>query len=174
MYRGRRYALLILGAFLVWIAVSCLALSVTALAKGNPSYTQVGHTINVGPSDEVGDLTCFGCSIHVRGLVAGDVTAFGGSITIEDQAQVSGDVTAFAGDLRLTKNVKVDGDATVFGGQLRRDPEASVGGDVTSMGGRGWIMLIFFTPLVVLGLFVALVIWLVQRVRRPAVQATAA
>jgi len=174
MYRGRRYALLILGAFLVWIAVSCLALSVTALAKGNPSYTQVGHTINVGPSDEVGDLTCFGCSIHVRGLVAGDVTAFGGSITIEEQAQVSGDVTAFAGDLRLTKNVKVDGDATVFGGQLRRDPEASVGGDVTSMGGRGWIMLIFFTPLVVLGLFVALVIWLVQRVRRPAVQATAA
>lgn len=174
MYRGRRYALLILGAFLLWIAVSCLALSVTALTKDNPSYTQFGHTINVGPSDEVGDLTCFGCSIRVRGLVAGDVTAFGGSITIEDQAQVSGDVTAFAGDLRLTKNVKVDGDATVFGGQLRRDPEASVGGDVTSMGGRGWIMLIFFTPLVVLGLFVALVIWLVQRVRRPAVQATAA
>jgi len=175
MYRGRRYALLILGAaFLVWLAVSCLALSVTALAKDNPSYTQFGHTINVGPSDEVGDLTCFGCSVHVRGLVAGDVTAFGGNITIEDQALVSGDVTAFAGDLRLTKNVKVDGDATVFGGQLRRDPEAGVGGDVTSMGGRGWIMLIFLSPLVVLGLVVALVIWLVQRIRRPAVPATAA
>ena len=102
-----------------------------------------------------------------RGTVAGN-------ITIEEQAQVSGDVTAFAGDLRLTKNVKVDGDAAVFGGQLRRDPEARVGGDVTSMGGRGWIMLIFLSPLVVLGLVVALVIWLVQRIRRPAVQATAA
>ncbi len=174
MYRGRHYAFLVLGAFLLWLAVSCLALSVTALAKDNLSYTQFGHTINVGPSDEVGDLTCFGCSIHVRGLVAGDVTAFGGSIAIEDHAQVSGDVTAFAGDLRLTKDVKVDGDATVFGGQLRRDPESSVGGDVTSMGGRGWIMLIFLTPLAVLGLFVALVIWLVQRVRRQAVPATAA
>jgi hypothetical protein len=172
--RGRRYALLVPGAFLVWLAVSCLALSVTALAKDNPSYTQFGHTINVGPSDEVGDLTCFGCSIHVRGLVAGDVTAFGGNITIEEQAQVSGDVTALGGDLRLTKGVKVDGDATVFGGQLRRDPEASVGGDVTSMGGRGWIVLMFLTPFVVLGMFVALVIWLVQRMRRPAVPATAA
>lgn len=174
MYRGRRYLLLVLGAFLLWLAVSCLALSVTAFSKDNPSYTQVGHTITVGPSDEVGDLTCFGCSIYVRGLVAGDVTAFGGNVTIEEQAQVSGDVTAFAGDLRLTRNVKVDGDATVFGGQFRRDPQASVGGDVTSMGGRGWITLIFLAPLLVLGLVVALVIWLVQRIRRPAVPATAA
>ena len=173
MFRGRRYAFLVLGGFLLWLLISGLALSVTALAKDNPSYTQVGHTINVGPSDEVGDLTCFGCSIHVRGLVAGDVTAFGGGITIEDHAQVSGDVTAFGGDLRLTKAVKVDGDATVFGGQLRRDPEASIGGDVTSMGGRGWIFLIFLAPLVMLGLFVALVIWLIQRVRRPSEPVTA-
>jgi hypothetical protein len=169
IHRRRSYALSV-----PVLALSCLALSVTAWAKDNPSYTQVGHTINVGPSDQVGDLTCFGCSIHVRGQVAGDVTAFGGSIILEDQAQVSGDATVFGGDLRLTKGVTVDGDATVFGGQLRRDPEAKVGGDVTSMGGRGWIVLIFLAPLVVLGLFVAFVIWLIQWLRRPSVPAPAA
>ncbi len=71
-------------------------MALTAAAKDNPSYTQFGHNINIGPSDEVGDVTCIGCSIHVRGLVAGDVTAVGGSIIIEDQAQVTGDVTASA------------------------------------------------------------------------------
>jgi hypothetical protein len=173
MFRGPRYVLLVMCGFLLWLFLSCLALSVTALAKDNPSYTQVGHTINIGPSDEVGDLTCFGCTMHVRGLVAGDVTTFGGSITLEDHAQVSGDVTAFGGDLRLDKAVKVGGDATVFGGQIRRDPEASISGDVTSMGGRGWIVLIFLAPLVILGLFVALLIWLIQRARKPSEPVTA-
>ncbi|MBZ5683042.1 MAG: polymer-forming cytoskeletal protein [Acidobacteriia bacterium] len=173
MHRNCGYPLAVRGQFLLWLAVSCLAFSATAWAKDNPSYTQVGHTINVGPNDQVGDVTCFGCSIHVRGQVAGDVTTFGGSITIEDQAQVSGDATAFAGDLRLTKDAKVDGDATVFGGQLRRDPEAQVGGDVTTMGGRGWIALIFVAPLIVMGLFVALLIWLIQWLRRPAMPAAA-
>lgn len=174
MLRGRRYFFLVFGAFLLWLAASSVALSVTVFSKDNPSYTQVGRSINIGASDEVGDLTCFGCSVHVHGLVAGDVTTFGGNIAVEDQAQISGDVTAFGGDLRLTKGVKVDGDVTVFGGQVRRDPEATVAGDVTSMNGRGWVALIFLVPLVVIGVLVALVIWLVQRARRPSVPAPAA
>jgi hypothetical protein len=152
----------------------CLALSTPALAKDNPSYTQLGHTITVGPNDKTAELTCFGCSIRIRGEVAGDVTAFGGSIFIEDQGQVAGDVTGFGGDVRLDKEVKVSGDVTVFGGKLHRDPQATVGGDVTSMDGRGWLVLIFLTPIVVLGLLVALVVWLIQRMRRPPVPAAAA
>src|SRR5690349_4420170 len=124
MSRVPRYIVLIFGAFAAWLILSCLALSLTALVKPNPSYTQFGHSINVGPTDEVGDLTCFGCSIHVRGLVAGDVTAFGGTVILEDQAQVAGDVAVFAGDLRLIKGVKVSGDAAVFGGEMHRDLEA--------------------------------------------------
>jgi cytoskeletal protein CcmA (bactofilin family) len=118
----------------------CLALSSVAFAKDNPSFTQVGHNITIGPNAQVGDLTCFACSIRVRGQVAGDVTAFGGSIVIEDQAQVAGDVTTFGGDIRLDEAVKVAGDATVFGGQIRRDPAATISGDVTSMGGHGWLV----------------------------------
>jgi len=147
----------------------CLALSGTAFAKDNSSYTQVGRNINIGPDQQVGELTCFGCSIRVRGQVSGDITTFGGSITLENQAQVAGDVTSFGGDLRLDQGVRVAGGATVFGGQIRRDPQATVAGDVTSFGGHGWALLILLTPLVGVGLFVALVIWLIQRVRRPSV-----
>lgn len=164
MHHGRPYPFLAMLPF-------SLLFSASVFASENPSYTQWGHAITVQPNEEVGDLTCFGCTIHVRGQVAGDVTTFGGSVTIEDQGQVSGDVTVFGGNLRLAKTVKVDGDATVFGGQLRRDPEATVGGDVTSMGGRGWLVLIFLVPLVFLGLLVAGVIWLIQRLTRPSVPA---
>lgn len=174
MLRARRYAFLVSGAFLLWLAVPCIALALTAGAKDNPSFTQFGRNINIGPSDEVGDLTCIGCSIHVRGLVAGDVTAVGGGVTIEDQAQVSGDVTTVGGDSRLTKSVKVSGDVTAVGGQVHRDPEASVSGDVTALSGRGWLLLVFVVPFMVLGLLVAFVIWLVQRMRAPSVPATAA
>jgi hypothetical protein len=174
MLRARRYAFLVTGAFLLWLAVSCIALSLTAPAKDNPSYTHFGRNISIGPSDEVGDVTCIACSIRVRGLVAGDVTSVGGSVTIEDQAQVSGDVTTVGGNLRLTKSVKVAGDVTAVGGQVQRDPETSVSGDVTALSGRGWLLLVFVVPFIVLGLLVALVVWLVHRMRAPSVPATVA
>lgn len=152
----------------------CLALSIAAFAKNAPSYTQFGHNISIGPHDAVGDLTCFACSIRVRGEVAGDVTAFGGSVVIEDQAQVAGDITTFGGDVRLDHGVNVAGDATVFGGRIERDPGATVSGDVTTMGGRGWLVPIVLAPFLVLGLLVALVIWIVQRKRQGAAPAVAA
>jgi hypothetical protein len=150
------------------LVVFCLVIATPTFAKDKSSYTQVGHNINVGPNEQVSDVTCFACSIRVRGQVAGDVTAFGGSIVIEDHAHVAGDVTTFGGDIRLDEGVKVAGDATVFGGQIRRDPAATISGDVTSMGGHGWLVPIVLAPFLVLGLLIAFVIWLVQRKRGPA------
>src|SRR5580658_484674 len=164
---GRLYPLL--ACLLV-----CLALSTSAFGSSNPDRTSWGHNISVGPNEEVGDLTCFGCSIRVRGQVAGDVTAFFGDIVIEDQAQVAGDVTAFGTTVRLDQGVKVAGDVTVLGGEIRRSPEASVRGDVTTMGGRGWIIPILLTPFVLLGLLIAFVVWLVRRRRQPLAPAAAA
>ena len=158
-----RWALLIL--------LFCGALSSAAFADSD--RTQVGHTINVGPGEEVGEATCFGCSIRVRGHVDGDVTAFGGSILIEDQGQVKGDATAFGGDVRLDKAAAISGDVTVFGGRVRRDPTASVGGDVNNFGGAGWILLIVVLPLAFIGAFLALIVWLVRRLTRHSVPATA-
>jgi len=164
--------------FLIPFALSCFAftllLSGAAFAGDDSSYTEFGHNINVSSDQHIADVTCFGCSIHVRGQVAGDVTAIGGSIFLEDQAKVGGDVTAIMGDARLGQGIQVGGDATVIGGELHRDPQALVGGDVTSLFGRRWIFLILLVPLMILGLVVAFVIWLVQRLRSPSVPAAAA
>jgi len=156
---------------------ACLLFLVTfpamSFADGASDRTQVGHNISIGPGEEVSEATCFGCSIRVRGHVSGDVTAFGGNIVVEDQGQVGGDATTFGGDIRIDKEVKVGGDVTVFGGRIRRDPASTVGGDVTTMGGPGWMFLIFLTPLIVFGLFVALIVWLIRRLMRPSVPAAA-
>src|SRR5271166_3399642 len=118
------------------VAFACVvvlaAFSGNAFADGSHDRTQMGHSISIGPGEKVSDATCFGCSIHVRGQVEGDVTSFGGSIVLEDGAEVAGDATAFAGDVRLEKDVKVSGSVTVFGGRIHRDPGASVGGDITN------------------------------------------
>ena len=155
-----------LRTFLRVLGLICLALPSVAFARDNPSYTQFGRNISIGPNDQVGDLTCFACSVRVRGQVAGDVTVFGGTVVIEDHAQVTGDVTAFGGDIRLEEGVRVAGDATVFGGQIRRDPAATISGDVTAMGGHGWLVPIILAPFLAIGLLVAFVLWVVQRTRR--------
>lgn len=153
---------------LACVAVVCV-LSIPATSESD--RTKVGHNITVGPDEHVGDVTCFGCSIHVRGQVSGDVTAFGGGITLEDQAQVSGDATSFGGDIRLERQVAVNGDVTALGGHVRRNSSASVGGSVTDMGGGRWILLIFCAPFIVFALFVWFVIWLIRRVTQRAVAA---
>jgi hypothetical protein len=153
---------------LLGAATACfLTLSTVAFATAKADRTQFGHDISVGPSEQVSDVTCIGCSIRIRGQVSGDATTLGGSIFIEDQGQVTGDVTAVAGDARLGKEVQVVGDVTVVGGGLRYDPHASISGDITNVGGRGWIIPILLLPFVIVGLLIALVIWLIQRSRRP-------
>jgi hypothetical protein len=72
------------------------------------------------------------------------------------------------GKASIESDAQVGGDATAIGGTVHRDPEAHVGGDITSLAGDGWMLLIFFVPLAILGGIIALIIWLVQRNRKPA------
>jgi hypothetical protein len=155
------------------IASLFLVLSTAAFADGSHDRTQFGHDITVGPADQVSDVTCFGCSVRVRGRVSSDVTTFGGSIILEDKAQVSGDATAFGGNIHMDDGVRVGGDVTLFGGRLRREPTASVGGDVTAFSGGLWMLLIFGLPLVLLGAFIALIVWLVRLITRHSVPVAA-
>jgi hypothetical protein len=150
-----------------------VALSSTAFASSSPDRTQFGHNISIGPGEEVSDVTCFACSVRVRGHVSSDVTTFGGTIVVEDQGEISGDITSFGGDVRLDKEGKVGGDITVFGGRLHRDAAATVGGDVTNFSGTGWLFLVFGLPLVMLGAIIALIIWLIRRLMRPALPVAA-
>ena len=148
-----------------------VAFTATSFAGRSEDRTQVGHNISIGPGEKVSEATCFGCSIRVRGHVSSDVTALGGSIVVEDQGQIGGDATALGGGIRLDRGVTVHGDVTAIGGRLRRDPAATVGGEVVNMGGPGWIaliVLIALLPFVLFGLFVALIVWLIRRLLRPA------
>jgi hypothetical protein len=144
-----------------------------ALAEGSHDRVQFGNDITVGPNEEIGEATCFGCTVRVRGHVTGDITVFGGSILVEDQGEVGGDITIFGGSIRLDKSVKVGGDMTAFGAHIRRDPEATVGGDVTTFGGPIWIVLIFGLPFLIFAGFIALIVWLVRRLTRPSVPVAA-
>jgi hypothetical protein len=147
-----------------------LALAMPALAEGSHDRTQFGHDIVVGSDQSATEVTCFGCSVHIRGHVDSDVTTFGGSVVIERDGSVGGDTTTFGGDVRLDGGAKVK-DITVFGGRVRRDPEAQVDGDITNFAGGAalWLFLVFGLPFVFLGALIALIVWLVRRFTRPSV-----
>ena len=143
-----------------------LVLGLLAWAKGNPDITQFGHDIRIEPGQKVGDVTCFNCSIYVRGESTSDLTAFHGDIFVGENAVVAGDVTGFLGDARLANGAKISGDVTVFGGMLHRQAGAMVSGDVTTFENRFLTVLMLLSPFVVLAVIVALIVWVVQRNRR--------
>jgi hypothetical protein len=145
-------------------------LAAPVFAEGSHDRTQFGHDVTVGSDEKVAEVTCFGCSVRVRGHVNGDVTTFGGGVVVEQGAFVGGDTTTFGGDVRLDAGASVK-DVTIFGGRVRRDPQASVGGDVTTFAGGAalWLFIIFGLPFLVLGALIALIVWLIRRSRRPSV-----
>jgi hypothetical protein len=149
------------------LLVTFLVPSATLAAGANADRFQINHDIQIQPDEKVGDATCINCSIYVRGQVSGDVTTINGNVIAEQGATIGGDVTAVRGNARIENGTQVAGDLTTVAGTVHRDPQAIVAGDVTSLGGSGWVFLIFLLPLAVLGGIIALIIWLIQRSRRP-------
>src|SRR5579883_53053 len=123
-----------------------------AFAKDSSDITQFGHDVRIEADQTADQVTCFGCSVYVRGQVAGGM--------------IAGEVTSFWGDVRAADNTKLAGDITVMGGSLRRQPTATVAGEVTTFQSRGLVLIILLSPFVVLGGIIALVIWLVRHNRR--------
>ncbi len=165
MPRVCRYAVMLLAA------VGAL-FSSSMFAEQNSDQVHIGRDIYVQPQDKAGDLVCVGCSIYIRGQVAGDAVAVGGSVVLEQGAQVAGGVTTVVGDIRLQTGTQIAGDVAAVAGMVKRDPQSKIVGDVTSLGGAGWMLLILVAPLVLFGGFVVLIIWLFQR-RRPVAPAAA-
>jgi hypothetical protein len=143
-----------------------LILTTTFASAQNRSLVQFGRTIRVEAGQPVGEVTCIMCSVYLRAPVMGDVTTIGGSINLDTGVSVGGDVTALAGDIRTQSGVSIGGDATAIGGAIRRQSDTQIGGDATSMEGKGWLLLIFVVPLIILGLIVALIAWLVRYLLR--------
>jgi len=143
-------------------------LPANALARtGSSDRVQFAHDIYVEPGDRPGDLVCLACSIHVRGQTSGDAVAVAGSIELEN-GQIAGDAVAVGGRLRLRGASRIGGDAVSLVGGVYRDSEATVGGDFVSLGGPIWFLLIFVMPFALFAVFIALIVWLIQKVRQPA------
>jgi hypothetical protein len=145
-----------------------LLIPICVYAKDNPEQTQFSRDIRVDSGQSVGDVTCINCSVYIAGQSNGEVTALHGNVILEPGGSVGGDVTAIWGDVRLRPGAQIGGDVTAVAGAVRRDPQSTIGGDVTSLEGAKWLLAMILPPLFILGLIVALIIWLVQRARRPA------
>jgi hypothetical protein len=151
---------------IVFLAAIVL-LSGSAFARNSSDQVHFAKDIRVQPGERVGDLVCIGCSIYVRGQATGDSVAIGGSIVL-DSAQIDGDAVAVIGGVRLNGSSHVGGSAVAILGSVYQDSAAHTSGDVTSIGGPLWFLLIVFLPLAFLAAFIALIVWLFQRARRPA------
>ncbi len=149
------------------LCVFLLTAACHSFAKDNPEETQFGHDIRIDAGQRVGDVTCIDCSIYVAGESAGEVTAIRGNVVVEGGGSIGGDVATIWGDVRLRSGAQIGGDVAAVGGGVRREPGSNIGGDVTSLEGSKWVLAILVPPLFLLGLIVALIIWLVQRARRP-------
>jgi hypothetical protein len=158
MLHYRHRAIVLLAAMVL--------LTGSAFARNSSDRVQFAKDIRVQPGEKVGDLVCIACSIYVRGEAAGDAVAIGGSIVL-DSAQIDGDAVAILGGLRLNGSSQVGGDSVAILGSVYHDSEAHTGGAVTSIGGPLWFLLIVFLPLALFAAFIALVVWLFQRARRP-------
>lgn len=89
----------------------------------------VGEDIYVREGENLDEVVCIGCNIHVEGTV-GEAVAIGGRIVVEGEA--TGDLVAIGGRVRI--DGKVGGDVVSIGGGVEID--GSVGGDVVAFAGN--------------------------------------
>src|SRR5271157_198710 len=137
-----------------------------AFASGSGDRVQFFQSINVSSDEEVGDVVCMFCSIHMAGT-SGDTVAILGNIVVD--GTVKGDVVAVGGGVKLGEDASVGGDAVAIGRGLYRHPNAVVKGQTVSQTGPLVAIGLFFglvvVPLLPIILIVALIVWLVRRPR---------
>lgn len=126
-----------------------LLFAVLGVALGAQERVMVGDDIFVGADEELDQVVCIGCAVHVAGRVD-DVVAIGGRVTVAEGAVVR-DVVTVAGGLEMRGEARGDavavmgrsdiygpvhGDAVAVMGGLHLETGASVDGDaVAVMGG---------------------------------------
>jgi len=146
-------------AFLLTFAIPGAAFA----QQGDQDRVEFGRNITVEAGQTSGDISCFNCSVYVRGTVNGDIAVFGGRVVVE--GKVKSDIAVFWGTVRLEDGAQAGGDVAAFGGAIRRAPTAAIHGEVVSFG-RGWVLLPVLILVVIVWLIVALIVWLVTRNRR--------
>ena len=161
----------------VLLLASALLIGATP-ARADKDIVQFGSNINVAEGHTVHDAVCFFCSVNAQGDIDHDVVVFFGNVRIqhqskhdvvvffgsiraEDDAAIGHDMVNFFGTTRLGENVSVGGDAVVMFGGMHAADTVNIAGSRVSQ--PIWI---FWTPLIVLGLIVTLLVPEVRSYRR--------
>lgn len=161
-------------AFLVVLAL----LFASTQARAEKDAVQFGSNINVAEGHSIHDAVCFFCSVNAKGDIDHDVVVFFGNVHIAHQSQH--DVVVFFGSVRADDDAAIGHDLVNFFGTTHLGENVSVGGDVVVMFGGmhaadtvniagsrvSQPIWVFWTPLIVLGLIVTLIVHEVRSYRR--------
>jgi hypothetical protein len=162
------------SVLLLFAALLCSATP----AHANKDAVQFGSNINVPEGQSVHDAVCFFCSVNAKGDIDHDVVVFFGNVHIahqskhdvvvffgsvraEDDAAIGHDVVNFFGSVHLGENVTVGNDLVVMFGGLRAADSANIAGNRVAQ--PIWV---FWTPLIILGLIISLVVREVRAAHR--------
>jgi predicted acyltransferase (DUF342 family) len=166
-----------LRLFSAFLLASALLLAAKP-ARAEKDAVQFGSNINVAEGHTLHDAVCFFCSVNAKGDIDHDVVVFFGNVHIahqsnhdvvvffgtvraEDNAVIGHDLVNFFGSTHLGENVSVGGDAVVMFGGMRAADSVSIAGNRVAQ--PIWV---FWTPLLVLGLIVTLIVHEVRSYRR--------
>lgn len=151
-----------------------------APAYANKDAVQFGSNIVVPEGHSIHDAVCFFCSVNAKGTIDHDVVVFFGNVHIareskhdivaffgtvraDDDAAIGHDVVNFFGSVRLGENVTVGNDLVVMFGGLNAADSANIAGNRVAE--PIWV---FWTPLIVLGIIITLIVHEVRSRRRRA------
>jgi hypothetical protein len=149
-----------------------------APARAEKDAVQFGSNINVAEGHTLHDAVCFFCSVNAKGDIdhdvvvffgnvhiahqsSHDVVVFFGSVRADDDAAIGHDLVNFFGTTHLGENVSVGGDAVVMFGGLSAAETVNIAGSRVAQ--PIWV---FWTPLIVLGLIITLIVHEVRSFRR--------
>ena len=103
--------------FLISLLFFCAFPLAAQRPQRNPEdRAQFFHDINIGPNGTANVVQCFGCNIHIRGHVTGDVLTIGGSIYIS--GLVDGNALAVGGHIESQSGGELRGHAAAIGGYV--------------------------------------------------------
>lgn len=147
-------------------------------ARADKDAVQFGTNIVVPEGHSVHDAVCFFCSVNATGDIDHDVVVFFGNVHIahhskhdvvvffgtvraDDDATIGHDVVNFFGHVRLGENATVGNDLVVMFGGLSAADSANIQG--SSVAQPIWV---FWTPLIVFGLIITLIVREVRAAHR--------
>jgi hypothetical protein len=149
---------------LLLVLVFLLTVIAPNFARADNDRVTFGSNVTVQEGDTVNDIACAFCTVRIHGNVKGDIACAFCSVSLDGDQKISGDVAMFGGDLDLRQDAEVGGDVMVAAGQANLASGAMIRGSRKELPGRLWILLPF-SPLLILGGIIWLIVYLVQRNR---------